>query len=361
MKFTALLVCAIGLFGSVRSAQVTSSTVKVGGPGSCSSEGFNDPGRLADGVTEASATYALTLDAGAKVLTAVVTNTSKVVPGVNNPLLTDVYFNAPVQVTAMSLSSQSSAGGQQPAFALTFDADLFSNPNPNGADGMGAFCVRLQDTGNIEGAIANQDADIWVKPPAQLALGATTFVLDLTGNLAGVTASDFTGAFSKTPPGNKPSHAVGHFQAGGVDSVSAFISDSPEECFLVMSNQPGSSTWIGPDPTEYGFGTQLGQISEYYGVTVQAPLMIRLPERKLHLLAPQVWQQFSLQVLMWNPAFSPTNPEQYSGGMKVTIYEDGSFRVSKFGSEDGISVSTKIVRVADGRRYLSFPFTIAGL
>ena len=58
----ALLGLAAALLGASASAGETQASLMIGGPGSSSSEGFNDPGLLADGVTEASATLDLTFD-----------------------------------------------------------------------------------------------------------------------------------------------------------------------------------------------------------------------------------------------------------------------------------------------------------
>jgi hypothetical protein len=344
--------------------QITQSSLTIGGPGSCGSEGYNDPGLLNDGLTPASATYDFTLNAGTNTLTVVVTNTSPVSVGVNNPLLLGVYFNTPSQVTNMMLTSQTSSAGVNPSYSLSFDADLATAPNPNGANGFGAFNVLLEDGGDVGGSIANAAADTYVKPQAQLAVGPVTFVLSLTGNLAGVSASDFSGAFSTTPPGNKPSHGSGKFQSGGVAEASAFISDAPEDCFLLRSSSTGSTVWVGPDPVNYGFVTQLGSIGAYQGVTMEAPFRVRLPKyrkrNKTRTLTPQVLERFRAQVLMHNTVVFPSNPYQYSRVLDVTIYSDGTYRVRKSGTSNNITASTKVVKLSDGRRFLEIPFTIGG-
>jgi len=207
----------------------TSSSISIGGPGSCSSEGYDDPGRLSDGVTEASATFAFTLDPGLARLTLRVTNTSRVVSGVKNPLLTDLFFNAPAAVTGMSLVSQSSAGGVAPQYQLSFDSAPGQGADPGKAGRFGAFGVRLADTGNIQGAIANPDADTYTVSAGQLAVSPCDFVLELSGDLSGLSADDFTSLLSVIPPGSKRTAAAAKFQAGGRNDASAFISDG-EEC-----------------------------------------------------------------------------------------------------------------------------------
>jgi hypothetical protein len=346
--------------GSSAAAQITNSTLHIGGPDSCSSEGFNDPGKLADGVTVATATFDFTLDAGTNELTLTVTNTSPVTAGVLNPLITAIYFNAPVQVTDMSLSDQTAAMGT-PAFDLSFDADLMLPPNPNGADGFGAFSAEL-DIQGINGAIANAAADTTAGTPV---IGPAVFTFSLTGNLAGVEAADFSGAFSVIPPGDKPVHGVCHFQAGGPDSTSAFISDGSEECFLVRGSARGTEAWAGSAPSYHAFSTQLAGIVDSFGVTMESPFQVQLPRASFAARGKarqlEVVERFSLQVFMWNPAAFPENPEQYTRGYDVTIYGNGTFDAVPFGSKDNIDLQIEAVTLPDGRRFLRFPFQISGL
>lgn len=246
------------LLASTSGAQITTHSITIGGPASCSSAGFNNPGLLDDGLTQASATYVFTLDAGASTLTLEVRNTSPVVAGVQNPLLTDLFFNTPTQITAVSLVSQTSTAGVTPSYALTFDANPASNPNPNGAGVFGAFSVALSDTGNIQGTIANPNADTYTVAAALLALSPCTFTLSLTGNLAGLTAVDFTSRLSSIPPGNKPSRAVGKFQAGGVAGASAFINEGlpcPSNGTSTVLGSPCGGTLAVSPPVPGGFST----------------------------------------------------------------------------------------------------------
>jgi hypothetical protein len=359
MRISFLSPLAALLLGSSAAAfQVTNASLNIGGPNSCSSEGFNDPGKLADGVTVATAKFDFTLDAGTNTLTLVVTNTSPVTVGVLNPLITQIYFNAPVQVTGMTLTNQTAAVGT-PAFSLTFDANLMANPNPNGADGFGAFSAALDNPNGVNGAIANAAADTVAGSPVT---GPATFTFSLTGNLAGVTATDFTSAFSVVPPGNKPAHGVCHFQAGGPQSSSAFISDGSEQCFLVRGQSPGNQLWGGIAPSGHQFQTQIGGVVDYFGVTMESPFMVELPPitgpQKGRRFERQVLQRFAVQVFMWNPDDFPGNPEQYTPGIDVTIYTDGFVRTVPFGSNDNIDIQAEVVNLVDGRTFLTFPFQI---
>jgi hypothetical protein len=205
--------------------QPSTAFLLIGGAGSESTAGYDDPGLLDDGQTEASARYDFTLDPGAAQLVLVVTNTSPVVPGVPNPLLTELFFNAPAAITGMSLVSQSSSGGQTPAFALAFDDAPGAGNDPNKAGRFGVFGVGLSDTGNIQGTIANPDADTYTVDADKVAIGPVTFTLGLVGDLTGLSATSFTELLSLIPPGSLPSHGVGKFQAGGPNGASAFINE----------------------------------------------------------------------------------------------------------------------------------------
>jgi len=258
--------------GSIGAAQITTDTIFIGGSGSLSSAGSSNPGKLDDGITVATATYEFTLDTVAKTLKVKITNTSPVLVGVPNPLLTDVFFNLPTQVTGATLTTQTSSGGVTPAYALVFDADRNNNPNPNGADGFGAFSIAISDTGNIQGTIANPNADTYTVAGTLLAISPVTFTLTLTGTLTGLTADDITALLSHIPPGANPSQAVGKFQAGGVASASAFINDGnpcqSAATSVVLGAPCGGSLTVSP-PVPGGFSTVT-----YNGSTPVAPAIV---------------------------------------------------------------------------------------
>ena len=261
---------ALATFGG---GSVSQDALTIGGPGSCSSEGTQDPGLLSDDETPASAEVVFTLDTGAAVLTLDVTNTSPVTSGVKNPLLTRLYFNVPAAVTGMSLVGQSAEAGVTPEYELDF--------GPQGAGLFGSFDACLHDTGNIQGTIANENADTWTVGADKLALGTVSFTLELEGDLAGLTASDFTELLSTIPPGSKPSHAVGKFQAGGPDDASAYLNQG-ETCDVAGSSEslgtpcggtlsivhglPGGSAVV-----DYQGSTPLGLAALYYSAPNPTP------------------------------------------------------------------------------------------
>jgi hypothetical protein len=225
MLRTSLLTSSLLLLAGAASGQ---SVVVIGGAGSYSSEGTYDPGLLGDDLTVASARLVFTLDKPNSRLTLDVQNTSPVITGVPNPVLSRLYFNTPSDITGMSLAAQSAAEGT-PTFELTFDASL-ANPNPNGAGFLGAFNVQLDNLAGVGGSIANPDADTFAAP--YVVVGPARFEFVLVGDLTGVEDTDFVSLLSTTPPGSQNSIAAGHFQAGGERGASAFLGDGDQFCDL---------------------------------------------------------------------------------------------------------------------------------
>ena len=87
------------MFLGAQAAAQTTASINIGGRNSCSSEGFNDPGLLSDGITEASATYEFTLDSDAATLCVEVTNTPPVLVVPYSSLLYDAHGNTWVYVS----------------------------------------------------------------------------------------------------------------------------------------------------------------------------------------------------------------------------------------------------------------------
>jgi hypothetical protein len=351
MRQLAFTLLSLSVLSSLAGAQITTDSIVLGGPGSQASSGFDDPGLLDDGLTEASAVYVFTLDVGAATLEVEVTNTSPVVVGVQNPLLTDVYFNVPAAITGMTLSSQSAIAGVPPAYAFTFDADRTDGSGTLQADGFGAFSVELADTGNIQGTIANPDADTYTVPAAQLAISPVTFTFSLTGTLAGLTATDFLEELSHIPPGSRPSFAVAKFQAGGVAGASGYINEGDPcpsagataalgaSCGGVLAASPtypggySTVTYDGSTPLavamlrfsepaglSFVFGgcqIHLRRPSSLAGMFVtdlNGDFQTSLLVRNTHLCGDEI----ILQALIYNPSRPPLFAE-ISNGVRVTL------------------------------------------
>jgi hypothetical protein len=63
---------------------------------------------------------------------------------------------------------------------------------------------------------------------------------------------------------------------------------------------------------------------------------------------------------MWNPLVFPSNPEQFSNGLTVTVWSNGMVSAAPFGASDGMSVWLETYRGADGNDYYRLPFSIEG-
>jgi hypothetical protein len=228
------------LLATSLAAQITTASVQLGGPGALGSQG-GDPPVLSDSSTVATGTLDFTYDSSTGQLIVVVTNTTVDVPGNPNPLMSEIFFNAPQgAVTGMTLQSQvGGPNGAPPAFDFVFDADLANAPDPNGADGLGHYSVGLYKPNGPVTGVANANAAFWVQPLSQIYEGPVTFTFLCTGpSTASITAQTFASALSWIPPGNSTCQGAAHFQAGGANGAfSAFIGTT-HDC-VVQSAQPG--------------------------------------------------------------------------------------------------------------------------
>ena len=68
---------------------------------------------------------------------------------------------------------------------------------------------------------------------------------------------------------------------------------------------------------------------------------------------------FAAQVLLWNPGELPLNPEQWSNGLSVTLWSNGTVSATPYGDNDGMTLFLEVFYQA-GRPYFHFPFTIEG-
>jgi hypothetical protein len=66
------------------------------------------------------------------------------------------------------------------------------------------------------------------------------------------------------------------------------------------------------------------------------------------------------QVVMWNPAMFPRNPEQSSSVIELRLTGPGQVAGTRRGPADGMSIGVRS-RQGEGRTFVQFPFTINGL
>jgi len=150
-----------------------------------------------------------------------------------------------------------------------------------------------------------------------------------------------------------------------------------EQCVVVFGNGLGLTTFT---PGNHTWVTQVGQIQAFDPVllisngrvsiplpqTVDKPYtgpghLRRGPSRQ----GPELIQAFTAQVLLWSPQTFPNNPEQYSNGLLVRVYSDGSVLGYPYGASDNMRVWAKGTVVdgvpgVDRHVEISFPFEIQG-
>jgi hypothetical protein len=150
-----------------------------------------------------------------------------------------------------------------------------------------------------------------------------------------------------------------------------------EQCVVVFGNGFGMSTFR---PGNHTWVTQVGDIDAFDPVllvntgTVSLPLpqtadkpyrgrgrIRRAPSNG----QPALIHAFTAQILLWSPDSFPSNPEQYSQGLLVRVYADGTVVGSDYGSSDNLRVWAKgrVVEAAPGldrRVEITFPFEIEG-
>jgi hypothetical protein len=225
MKRMRLLSVFVACFGAAVAQTVSSDSTALGVLGSKGCQNSDDPPTLDDG-SPATASFGYTYDRSTKRLTLVVENTTPAFVGVQNPLITDIFFNGPrVGLTGGTLVSQTGSGGAAPDFSFVFDADNVANPNPNSVGCFGAFSYRLKkNKSGIKGGISNAAATQPAGPSGQHVVGPVTFVIQFSGPAAAnLTADAFSRALSYKSNGST-ANAVAKFQ-GGAFGGSGFIGD----------------------------------------------------------------------------------------------------------------------------------------
>ncbi|MEM7204340.1 MAG: hypothetical protein AAF628_29040 [Planctomycetota bacterium] len=240
------------LLTAALAAQPTTQSVFIGGSGALGCQGTGGTSPLLTGGTAATAQLDFTYDSATQLLTLDVSNTSPITAGVANPLITGVAFALPLgTLNAVTLVSQTGAGGVAPAFRLRFDPDVTLDPWINFGC-FGRFGVLLENTtGSLAGSIANAGASTFAVPASSLVTGPVRFVLRLSGPAAPFLTSRILAlAFSMR---GQPSvaNAALEFEGGG---------PTAQEVGIVANGEPSASCqpniWITA-PARIGTTIQL--------------------------------------------------------------------------------------------------------
>lgn len=214
--FGAALVAALTL-GVTAPAQVTTAQVPLGGAGGYSTDDgclrTIDPPQLSDG-TVGTGTMTFRYDQATHKLTVTVDNTSPVTAGVDNPLITQVYFNIPagtINPGGIVLDSQVGQGPALPSYGVIL--------NPSRVGCLGDFVVELcnnvNDPTDIKGGIANPAADSHGAPVNSWVDSPVIFDFTLTGPGANnLNANAIANSFARNSAAGVQVTAAAHFQAG---------------------------------------------------------------------------------------------------------------------------------------------------
>jgi hypothetical protein len=224
----ALVLCAAFLAGQ----SVTTTTLAIGGVDAlgCAALASNPPtledGALVSGQNEVS------YNSMTHVLTLTVSNTSPVVPGVPNPVITRVFANLPqLAVADVILLSQTGAGGPPPNFELSVDTDVTDSIHPIFASCFGNFGILLEGNEVLAGGgIKNPAADLLALPSALMTVGPVVFqhqIVPTSTSADSLIAQAFAYSLSVNTSGPQTASSVFKFQ--GALGVTGFVGNGPNE------------------------------------------------------------------------------------------------------------------------------------
>lgn len=264
-------------------AQVTTAQVPLGGAGGYSTADSClrtvDPPQLDDG-TVGSGLLTFRYDQATHQLRLTVDNTSPVTPGVDNPLITQIWFNLPADAidipSGVVLDNQTGQGPAVPAFGVV--------TNPNRVGCLGDFtielCNNVNDPSDIRGGIANPAANAHGAPPNSWVDGPVVFEFTLSGPGADwLNANAIANGFSTNAAPGVSVTAAAHFQAGAAGG-SAKIGTGGSGCRTSIYTQGdpkiggGVHICVGSDGVCHGclFGSFNGTPFQFGNVTVTVGL-----------------------------------------------------------------------------------------
>jgi len=124
------------------------------------------------------------------------------------------------------------------------------------------------------------------------------------------------------------------------------------ECYQFLGRGAGNA---GLTIGNYFWQSQLSSIRNTYAVTMTDRPNLRVPLLTTGSLS------FSMQTLMYNPEAFPTNADQWSNRLRVTVLPGGLVQGQLLGNLNGIHQSLATFTDANGDLFMTFPFTIDGM
>lgn len=109
------------------------------------------------------------------------------------------------------------------------------------------------------------------------------------------------------------------------------------------------------------YSTYLGSMTRFFPVTRESIPNFQIPHAHQGGGLEYYPAPFYVQVVMFNPQMFPTNPEQWSRGLRVQPNADGTLATSYFGQANGIGIRARTFTNTQGQPRMDFPFTIFGM
>ncbi len=197
------------------------------------------------------------------------------------------------------------------------------------------------------------------------------------GTLSGFIGEDPNGTWTLLI--GDTANADGGASNGWSLDITTCIGEAPE-CFLVVGNAPVDGPFQYQPFWGHDFTTQVGDVGQWYPVLMEDIPSFQLPSAKRRapkfvapttlgslddsvgqgstVPTPATFDEYYVQVLMWNPAVFPSLPEQYSNGLAVRIFSDGRVLTVPYGDSTGGMTVWSEIFTDNGKRYIQFPFDV---
>lgn len=217
-------------------AQSSSACLPIGTGGAFGCQSNTAP-TLTNGVV-ATGDVEFLYDAATAILTVVVENSSPVVSGETNPVITRIGFNFPAgAVSSATLVSQTGTGGSTPAFTLQY---VGSQSIKMACFGDFSALLSIQ---NVQGGIGNAAATVF--PHSNVVLGPVSFDLQLAGPSVGTLSANAI-ATTLSQNGSRQVAVGTKFQGGGIGGAESGWVSSGGICCLNQAAVVSVGTGCAP-------------------------------------------------------------------------------------------------------------------
>jgi hypothetical protein len=141
------------------------------------------------------------------------------------------------------------------------------------------------------------------------------------------------------------------------------------EGYLVVGPDPGADTFTNGGFT---FATHISNIRDWHLISTRKSPVFQAPDISKTVFGDgqvgnggtpgrRVVDTFRVQALLYDPVRFPANPEQFSTGLTVSVYDTGRVSATPYGNRDGLQLGLEVFVGPDQKRYYRFPLTIDGL